>query len=60
MSNRQAVKDIKLIRELSGAGVQACKKAYYDCGMDIDKAVEQARLAEAPGYVPTTRNYNAK
>src|SRR3954451_12316797 len=39
--------DVKRIRELTGAGMMACKKALDDADGDFDKAVELLRIKGA-------------
>jgi elongation factor Ts len=40
-------KDVKELRERTGAGMMDCKKALEECGGDLDKAVEYLRKSGA-------------
>ncbi|HZI40304.1 MAG TPA: translation elongation factor Ts, partial [Gemmatimonadaceae bacterium] len=40
-------KDVKELRDRTGAGMMDCKKALEECGGDIDKAVEHLRKTGA-------------
>lgn len=38
-----SAKDVKALRETSGAGMMKCKEALVECGGDIEKAAEMLR-----------------
>ena len=46
MANYTAA-DVKRLRELTGAGMMACKKALEESGGDFDKAIEALRIKGA-------------
>ncbi|MEY9213529.1 elongation factor Ts [Thermobifida halotolerans] len=46
MANYTAA-DVKRLRELTGAGMMACKKALEEAGGDFDKAIEALRIKGA-------------
>ena len=46
MANYTAA-DVKRLRELTGAGMLACKNALAEADGDFDKAVESSKEAEA-------------
>ena len=41
-----AAKDVKALRERTGAGMMDCKKALADAGGDMDKAIELLRVKQ--------------
>ena len=47
MATMVSSKDVKELRDRTGAGMMDCKKALEECGGDIDKAVEHLRKTGA-------------
>ena len=47
MTTMVTSKDVKELRDRTGAGMMDCKKALEECGGDIDKAVEHLRKTGA-------------
>ena len=47
MTTMVSPKDVKELRDRTGAGMMDCKKALEECGGDIDKAVEHLRKTGA-------------
>ena len=47
MTTAISPKDVKELRDRTGAGMMDCKKALEECGGDIDKAVEHLRKTGA-------------
>ena len=47
MTTAISSKDVKELRDRTGAGMMDCKKALEECGGDIDKAVEHLRKTGA-------------
>ena len=47
MTTAISSKDVKELRDRTGAGMMDCKKALEECGGDIDKAIEHLRKTGA-------------